>query len=270
MMCCYLRTNVLWSSPAVNGISRINYNHLPAEWFSHEFQSLLPRPIHDVQISATSSHPLTSILAPFSPLVTQPSHTQYRCQNPLLLNNGRNVLRILDGFRHPRSTHGTAGRHLYIRTWWGWYQTVAYTLSNSPNDVSGVLKPPVQGEPRLRGLLRPPINPIHIWAGVRVRAETREKNYALLHASILANFVRSLWHFWWTQRVYDSMAGGFMYTYFACTCMYMTQCVGILQQAESLLPPFAASALEWSMVDSMPVLVKRATMCWLWDSILTV
>ncbi len=38
--------------------------------YSHTFRSLLPRSIH-VQISATSSHPLTSILAPFSTLVTQ-------------------------------------------------------------------------------------------------------------------------------------------------------------------------------------------------------
>ncbi len=44
-----------------------------------QIQSLLPRPIH-VQISATSSHPLTSILAPFPPLVTQTS--QYRLQTP--------------------------------------------------------------------------------------------------------------------------------------------------------------------------------------------
>ncbi len=43
--------------------------------FSLKFQLLLRR-IH-AQISATSSHLMTSILAPFFPIGNPPSHTQY-------------------------------------------------------------------------------------------------------------------------------------------------------------------------------------------------
>ncbi len=69
-------------------------NHLPAELFSHEFQSLLPCPIQ-VLISATSSYPLTSILAPLFHIgnPTQP-HPKLSSNSSPFANNSRNVLRI--------------------------------------------------------------------------------------------------------------------------------------------------------------------------------
>ena len=70
---------------------------LPAEGFSLKFQYLLPHLIH-VQIFATSSHPpLTAILAPFIPLVTQPNQNSYPFSN-----NCWNVQGILDVSAAPK------------------------------------------------------------------------------------------------------------------------------------------------------------------------
>ena len=94
-----------------------------------------------IHVKFLRSHPLTSILAPFSyPNPTTPNTV---VNSSPFANNGRNVLRIIDGFQQPRSTR-------LVEVQDDTYQnmnrlvpncSVAYTLSYLPNDVSGVLKP---------------------------------------------------------------------------------------------------------------------------------